>query len=138
MPNEETDLSSSESEDYIPYEEVKDFKRKIKPKLNVMTPELGAALDRTNISDRNATFVVAAVVSSLGIDVGTVNINRETIRVSRRKIREESAKKIKEDFTVCSPLTVHWDGKLLKDRFEKFAFLTVFFNLFLCLKICHG
>lgn len=81
----------------------------------MITPELSAALDRTNVSHRNATFIVAAVVSSLGMNIEDVKLNRETVRTSRINLRKTAAKKIQNDFIASVPLTVHWDGKLAPD-----------------------
>lgn len=37
-------------------------------KIDVMTPELSSALDRSNVSSRNAAYIVIAVAKSLGHD----------------------------------------------------------------------
>jgi len=53
----------------------------------VMTPELSAALDRSNVSNRKTTFVLAETARSLGHNVMDLAINPESI----------------------------WDGKMLPD-----------------------
>lgn len=83
--------------------------------IKLFTPELSAALDRTNTSDRNATYIIAATAAALGKDVKNVTLNRESIRLNRRKLRKESNRIIHDKFFTKSQLTVHWDGKLLSD-----------------------
>ena len=82
---------------------------------SVMTPVLAAALDRTKLSDRKATFVLAAAAQSLGHDVNDYSINRSSIHRQREQIREELAKNLKSEFRPTVPLVVHWDGKMLSD-----------------------
>ena len=81
----------------------------------VMTPELSAALDRSNVSNRKATFVLAETARSLGHNVMDLAINPESIRTSRLKFREQSAQVVKAAFHASEPLVVHWDGKMLPD-----------------------
>jgi len=57
----------------------------------VMTPELSEALDRSNVSNRKATFVLAKTARGLGHNVTDLAINPEMIRTSRLKFREKSA-----------------------------------------------
>lgn len=104
--------SEAEDSDYV----IEDVKKRIKKeKVTVMSPELSAALDRTNVTDRSATFIVAAVASSLGHKIEDITVSRETIRKSRRTFRESSARSIQQNFKPETPLTIHWDGKLLTD-----------------------
>jgi hypothetical protein len=42
---------------------------KKRARVNIMIPSLAAVLDRTKLSDRKATFVLATVAQSLGHDV---------------------------------------------------------------------
>ena len=87
-------------------------KTSIRPN-GIISPELAAALDRTNVSDRNATYILAATAQTLGHNPNTLAINKESIRRARRTHRETAADGIKAAFTVTAPLTVHWDGKML-------------------------
>lgn len=80
---------------------------------SMVTPEVAAALDRTRISNRNATYVLAAAAQSLGHNPADMAINRESIRQARRRNREKIAREIQASFSPDVPLTVHWDGKLL-------------------------
>src|SRR6218665_3049139 len=80
-------------------------------------PSLTAALDRTKLSDRNATNVLAAAAQSLGHNVKDLNINRSSVHREHERYREEIGKNLKDQFkaTPTSSLVVHWDGKLLQD-----------------------
>jgi hypothetical protein len=49
----------------------------------------------------------------LGHDPQELILNPESIRKARAKYRAELAKEIKETFSPDTPLTVHWDGKIL-------------------------
>ncbi|XP_043269951.1 uncharacterized protein [Venturia canescens] len=80
-----------------------------------MTPELVAALDRCNVSSRSATYILAAVLKSLGIDISTVNLSYKTIQRYRNTRRKEIAEGLKEDLKFEDNYVVHWDGKLLED-----------------------
>jgi hypothetical protein len=82
---------------------------------NIVTPSLAAALDRTQVSDRKATMILTETAISLGHDPKTLAINRMTIARSRQKARATFVQNIKKEFHANEPLTVHWDGKLLKD-----------------------
>jgi hypothetical protein len=46
----------------------------------VITPKLAAALDRTKLSDRKATFVISETAKSLGHDIGDFCINHSSIK----------------------------------------------------------
>lgn len=82
---------------------------------NIMTPSLAAALDRSKISDRKATFVMAETAHSLGHCIDDLNINRSSIKRHREKCRAQRAAALKSDFAGDTPLVVHWDGKLMAD-----------------------
>lgn len=83
--------------------------------LNIITPELASALDRTKVSDRDAAYLLAATAHSLGHDVSTVAVNRTSIRTARRAQRRKLSSTVKLDFQVSPnvPLVIHWDGKFL-------------------------
>ncbi|KAG0710863.1 hypothetical protein GWK47_021923 [Chionoecetes opilio] len=80
---------------------------------SVLSPDLVGALDRTGVSSRQALRIVAATASSLGHDPQELVLNPESIRQARAKYRSTLAKDIKETFSPLTPLTVHWDGKIL-------------------------
>jgi hypothetical protein len=82
---------------------------------NIMTPGLAAALDRTGISSRQATFVLAEAAKSLGHDVADVNINRMSVHRQRKQQRVQFVKDFKNKFPVDVTVVIHWDGKLMED-----------------------
>lgn len=90
-------------------------KRCRRASVNVVTPQLAAALDRTRTTNRNAVYLLSEAASSLGSQPSDLAINRETIRRMRIKWRTEAAKYIKESFSANGPLIVHWDSKLMPD-----------------------
>ena len=72
-------------------------------------------VDRTKVSDREATMVITETAKSLGQNVNEFAINRSTVRTNRLEFRQKRAAVIKEKFQCNVPLVVHWDGKLIKD-----------------------
>lgn len=103
----------------LSYEAEQPHLKRCRGKQNIVTRSLAAALDRTGISDRKATFILTQTAISLGHDPHNLSINRSTIARSRKKARAEFARHIKEEFHADVPLTVHWDGKLLQDLTSK-------------------
>ena len=76
---------------------------------NIVSPELAATLDTTKLSDRKATFMIAATARSLGNDVQDFTINRSSTRRARLPLRHDIPKRLKDNFDSGTPLTVHWD-----------------------------
>ncbi|CAG5109308.1 Protein of unknown function [Cotesia congregata] len=69
------------------------------PKIDIMTPELAAALDRANVISRMATYIIAALLSSLNIDCASVNFSHVTIHRSQvNEIKTPKEKKISSFF----------------------------------------
>ena len=94
----------------------------------IITSGLASALDRSQISDRKATHVIAATIRALGDNPEQYALNKEIIRQARRSNRECITTEIKDSFDPQVPLTVHWDGKLLpaltsKTKVERLAIL---------------
>lgn len=87
--------------------------------MNVVTPGVAAALDRTKVSDRAAVYVLTETARSLGHNPEELNINRSSIRHQRRQHRERHASSLKEEIMSDGPLIVHWDGKLMMDLTTK-------------------
>lgn len=85
------------------------------PKFDVMTPELCAALDRSQVTHRNAIFILAAAYKSVGIDLSTLNLSYSTIYRARIKFRSDIANDLKSEFHKDDRYVVHWDGKILSD-----------------------
>ena len=81
----------------------------------VITPELAAALDRTNVSDRKAVFVVAETAKILGQNIDELALNRDSVRRNIIEYRSQRAANIKAKFQGNTPLVVHWDGKLIPE-----------------------
>ncbi|XP_074111077.1 uncharacterized protein LOC141535152 [Cotesia typhae] len=84
------------------------------PKIDIMTPELAAALDRANVTSRMATYIIAALLSSLNIDCASVNFSHVTIHRAREKFRKEAALNLKTNLETDN-YVLHFDGKLLSD-----------------------
>lgn len=107
---------SSEDEKDVTYESRAVPKSEVKKPANIVSSDVASALDRTKVSDRNATFIIASVAKAMGHDPSQLALNKESVRQSRRHHRETAAREIKEAFNVegsSGPLTVHWDGKIL-------------------------
>ena len=71
--------------------------------VNVFTPELASALDRTKVSDRNATHS-CHLAMTLMIEL---TLNKESIRQARRRHRENIAAEIPSSFSPGGPLIGH-------------------------------
>nr|XP_047146815.1 uncharacterized protein LOC124819345 [Hydra vulgaris] len=83
---------------------------------NILTPEVLGSLDRAGISDRHAVHTVASVISATGQNAAEFAVNRSSVRRYRLKHRELRSKELKVEFqSHGKPLTIHWDGKLMKD-----------------------
>jgi len=81
----------------------------------LVTPNLSSGLDRTNVTDRAAMMIISETAKSLGHDINEFTLSVSSIRRNRRNHRKELATEILKSFSTDSPLTVHWDGKLLPD-----------------------
>ena len=89
--------------------------KRLRSPVQVITPHVAAALDRAKVSDRGATFVVASIVQSVGVDLDDVVLSRSSICRARAVTCKEAAADIKQNFLPDKPLLLHWDGKLLPD-----------------------
>ena len=58
----------------------------------IVTRELSAALDRANVSNHTATFILAETARSLGHGISSFTVNPESIRKARLKFREHRPK----------------------------------------------
>jgi hypothetical protein len=86
---------------------------------NIVTRELASALDRTKVSNRNATYVLTATAHSLGRSPKELALSKDSVRRARRKHREAIAREVRDSFNPETVLTVHWDGKMLPDLTSK-------------------
>ena len=77
-----------------------------------ISPAMSAALDRSNVSDRKAAFIISEAAKTYGQDVNKMAISLSSIRRSRMMHREQHAKAVKSQL-IEGPLVVHIDGKLL-------------------------
>lgn len=84
-------------------------------KIDVMTSDLSAALDRANVSSRNATFIIASTLASIGANVANYNLSHRTVHRSRIHFRKSIAEGLKNNFNIDDRYVLHWDGKILKD-----------------------
>ena len=96
----------------------------------IVTADLSAAMDRTNVSNRCATFLLAETAKSLGHDISSIAVNPESIRTARLQFRKQAAEATKSSFDPLVPLVVHWDTKMLPDitGVEQVASIVVWFS----------
>jgi len=105
-----TDTESGKECDTV---EVHDLPKK---RRRIMSPSVCAVLDRTNVSVRKATMVVASVLNEAdGPSTSSTVLSKSTVHRRRKKQREATAAEIKEHFS-HSKCVVHWDGKLMQDN----------------------
>lgn len=78
----------------------------------ISSPEVAGALDRVNLPDRGAMFVVASVAKALGHPLEDLALSRSRIRSSRMATRKQVTEADKDSFSVQCSLLLHWDGKL--------------------------
>ncbi|CAG5073392.1 Protein of unknown function, partial [Cotesia congregata] len=86
-----------------------------RPKINILTPKLISALDRANVSSRNAMFIIAPILTSVGINIEDTTLSYSTIQRTRMMFRKDLAQGLKNDFKTHDKYVVHWDGKILQD-----------------------
>ena len=84
-----------------------------KEKMKVLTDNVVLSLDRVNISDCRALFVVETVAQALGHSLKDLSLLYSTIRRERQSVREALTTADKVGFSPDDPLLLHWDGKLL-------------------------
>jgi len=92
-------------------------KKKCRGKINFITPKLAGALDRCQLSIRDAVYVLQATLEALNFNVEEYVINQTSIHRCREIYRRERSELIKLRFKESAPnyVVVHWDGKLLPD-----------------------
>lgn len=115
----EYESSTSENEESLVEEKASTPlppKRSCLPR-NMMSPGLSAALDRTGVSDRAATYILTEAARSFGQDTAELNISRSTIKRHREKHRKEYFQCCKGVFE-AKPSVIHWDGKLIPDLLD--------------------
>ncbi|KAK0175066.1 hypothetical protein PV327_008850 [Microctonus hyperodae] len=78
--------------DYDPQIQIK------QPKINILTPELISALDRANVSSRNAISIITPILSSVGIKIENTTLSYRTIQRTRMMLRKDIAQGVTDDF----------------------------------------
>ena len=78
-------------------------------------PAVLQALDRANISSRDAFMILAPATAALGGDVQNTAISRQTFDRNRKKVRANVTADILAAFEPPHNAIVHYDGKLLED-----------------------
>lgn len=81
----------------------------------IVTSKLSAALDRVNVRNCKATFILAEAARSLGHDIRIVAVNPESIKTVQLKLCLKSAQATKARFNPSVSLVVHLNGKMLPD-----------------------
>ncbi|KAK3921824.1 WPP domain-associated protein [Frankliniella fusca] len=85
--------------------------RQERGRATLMTRELADAPDYAQLSNEQAAKMICATAHALSVDVSEFNINRETIRRGRERLRLESANFRKTTLNADHVLTLHCDGK---------------------------
>jgi hypothetical protein len=85
------------------------------------SPDVTSALDRINISDRQAVILVGAIGKANNADLENSILSRSTVHrrrlIHRQKIRDEVMTEFEEKPKTA--LVVHWDGKLMINSTSK-------------------
>ncbi len=83
-------------------------KPKKPPRKKILSENVIAALDRTNVSNASATHILAAQVVDSGGNLDNISLSVNTVR--RRRIAHRSQDR--STFTADGPRVLHFDGKL--------------------------
>lgn len=106
------DEKNENTEEYIPPLEWEKGPKKMK----ILSEDLLTALDRTKLSSSKGMMVIAPTLKAVGINLKEVTLSRSSIQRSREKCREEIDVKLRSDFLYEPPYTLHWDGKIVKNK----------------------
>lgn len=93
---------------------LKEYKHLVK-RINVVSRQLAAVLDRSQISNSKAPLMVAVTAKSLGHEIDSLSISKESIRCKRTAAKRVRQEEIKASFITNAKFTIHWDGRLLPD-----------------------
>jgi len=101
--------SSDEDHDAVPSTPKSPKPQRVRGTVDVVTPEVAAALNRTNTSDRKAAHILSAVASTgqLKEDVKNLIISPSAIRRARMKHRTLFSTEVKATFDPALPLILH-------------------------------
>lgn len=105
---------SSSSEEFNLPSTSTDIKKPKNPTLPLLLSEdVVRTIDRVNLSDLNAMFVIGSVARALGTQVADIPLSRSTIRRKRSQVRQVVVESDMATFSPQNPLVLHWDSKLL-------------------------
>src|SRR5271163_3583247 len=86
-------------------------RKKCKSASKVISPALAAELDRTNVSDRKAAYLLSAAAKTYAdVDASVLPLSVSSIRRSRRQHRTQHAATAKTEFSHEGALVLHFDG----------------------------
>ena len=91
------DPTKNEKEDV---QESSNFQPRKRARKNIVSPEMAATLDRTELSDRKATSMFAPTARSLGNDIKDYH--------HRLCLRQDIFNLLKDKFGPGTQLTIHW------------------------------
>lgn len=84
-------------------------------KKSLLSKHVTSALDRNNVSDREALRLMVLIAAALGHDPSSLPLSRSTIQRKRKEGRKAVFEEIKQSVSLDDPVIVHWDGKILHD-----------------------
>jgi hypothetical protein len=76
-----SEKSTSDSEEEIKYILPKCPRKRPR---NIINRAVASVLDRIKVSDRNATYILAATAEIIGLNTSEIALNKERIRLMRR------------------------------------------------------
>jgi hypothetical protein len=112
---EDSSSSSEESSNSSSNDVQVSTSKKARGRKNILSPDVLSSLDRTKTSDRNAVHTISAVIKAVGQKVESFNVNRSSVQRLRRQHRAVYASQLKAGLQLNNCLTLHWDGKLMRD-----------------------
>ena len=112
---EDSSSSSEESSNSSSNDVQVSTSKKARGRRNILSPDVLSSLDRTKTSDRNAVHTISAVIKAAGQKVESFNVNRFSVRCLRRQHRAVHSSQLKAGLRLNNCLTLHWDGKLMRD-----------------------
>lgn len=110
----ENSLSEDDNDDFVVTTPSRSGTAKKIKRQDVLSPKVAAVLDRTNLSIRTSTMILASMVNEVGCSTSSAVLSKSTVHRKRQHLRCEAAQQIKNDFIPCKSV-VHWDGKLMSD-----------------------
>ncbi|XP_044594027.1 uncharacterized protein LOC123271702 [Cotesia glomerata] len=84
-------------------------------KIDVVSPAVVSALDRTNTGNRYVVYILGAVSESLGMPTEDTNLSYNTVRRRRLEARQDIVDDLRNNIQFPGSLILHWDTKFLQD-----------------------